>query len=258
MLQVVLRAAASFKEKVSDMTFYSVEFLGHHKVWPHKQTLTFCLMLKGIASSLYWCGHHIHGLHPLLLGILEAEGLHLSLLWNFYYTSELPHSGFHPHPWNRKHEKMEAQLPCLSLGTRNAHSTSKVPPRDQRRLQLQIYHSSTSLCPFQLLCFLTSVIPKTLTNKAPVWRFQRLSLGSQPAPSLGHLAPLQRHHSLIHKSLHSFIHQIFLSFYYAGHSINCWGYVVNKTDVIPDCMGILMGFIRKEAGSYNKLKYVLQ
>lgn len=31
---------------------------------------------------------------PQLLGMLEVEGLHLSLLWKFY-TSELPHVGFH-------------------------------------------------------------------------------------------------------------------------------------------------------------------
>lgn len=258
MLQIVLRAAASFKEKVSDMTFYSVGFLGHHKVCPHKQTWTFCLMLKGIASSLYWCGHHIHGLHPLLLGMLEAEGLHLSLLWNFYYTSELPHSGFHLFhgigDMRRWKPSSLASLwaPGMSMPhPKCPHGTSWGYSCKYITVQHPSAHSSFSVS--SQVWF-----PRILTNKAPVWRFQRLSLGSQPAPSLGHLAPLQRHHSLIHKSLHSFIHQIFLSFYYAGHSINCWGYVVNKTDVILDCMGILMVFIRKEAGSYNKLKCVFQ
>lgn len=77
--------------------------------------------------------------------------------------------------------------------------------------------------------------------------------------ALEHLALLQRHHSL-HSLVPSFIlsSNIFQVSIMSGVVLIPEDMMVSKPDVIPNCIEILMGYTRKEAGIYNKLKYVLQ
>ena len=153
------------------MAFYSLGFPGHHKVCPHKQTWSFCIMLKCIVSSL-------DVVHPSMaqnpFQIQELSSLDPGHVGGWGLTSEpslelvlqkwAASLKISPHPQNSRYGDMEAHLLCLYLRHLECPSYIQSTTWDQ----MQMYHSSVCLCPFQILCFLTSVVPKNTHNEAPV------------------------------------------------------------------------------------------
>lgn len=142
--------------------------------------------------------------------MLEAEGLHLSLPWSLSFRSELPHSRFH---LIHKIVDMGIWKPSSFAsiwGTWNAHPTSRVPHGTRCKcIQFSLSAHSRFSVSSQVW------FPRTLTIKL-LCRDFRDSESWIPTytttSALEHLTPYKDIIPFIHKSLNSFIRQVFFKF----------------------------------------------